>query len=151
MGKTTLSIYYGTETGNSRSIAEAIAGMAAKKDVAVSVYDLVNVSAQQLARNTDPVVIVISTWNRGKPPFFARRFVTDLETGTVKMPKLTYTVVALGDEHYEHFCACGKNVDAILEKLDAKRFMPRTDLGSTFRTDILNWESIFWKHFEKLA
>jgi sulfite reductase (NADPH) flavoprotein alpha-component len=110
------------------------------------VHDLVNVSAEQLSRDKDPVIIVISTWNRGKPPFFARRFYAELEEGKTRMPARTYTVIALGDEHYEYFCACGINVDRMLESLGGKRFMPRTVMGSTFRTDLTKWAQAFWRN-----
>jgi|GEM_PF-2439027 sulfite reductase (NADPH) flavoprotein alpha-component len=128
-----LSIYYGTETGNSRFVAETIAAEARARGAEVSVEDLVNVLPSRLATQGRPVVIVISTWNRGKPPFYARRFCEELEKGTVRMDSVHYAVVGLGDEHYELFCACGRNVDAALEKAGAVRFAERVDLGASFR------------------
>jgi sulfite reductase (NADPH) flavoprotein alpha-component len=66
------------------------------------------------------------------------------------MDRLLFSVLALGDEHYEHFCACGRNVDNMLEKLGGKRWMPRTDMGSDFRREIHNLEAAIWRHFDKI-
>jgi sulfite reductase (NADPH) flavoprotein alpha-component len=128
-----LSIYYGTETGNSRFVAETIAAEARTRGAEASVEDLVNVPPNRLAAQDRPVVIVISTWNRGKPPFYARRFCEELEKGAVRMDGVRYAVVGLGDEHYELFCACGRNVDAAMERLGAVRFAERIELGASFR------------------
>jgi len=128
-----LSIYYGTETGNSRFVAETIAAEARARGAEASVEDLVNVPPSRLTAQDRPVVIVISTWNRGKPPFYARRFCEELGKGTVRMDGGRYAVVGLGDEHYELFCECGKNVDAAMERLGAVRFAERIDIGAAVR------------------
>jgi sulfite reductase (NADPH) flavoprotein alpha-component len=151
MSKGLISIYYGTETGNSRMIAEELAAQAVKLDVSASVHDLVNVTAEEFAKETVPCVIVISTWNRGLPPYFARRFCAELEACTVPMPNVRYAVIALGDEHYENFCACGKAVDAALAKLGATRILPRTDLGSSFKREFAGWGSKFWDAIQTSA
>lgn len=128
-----IAIYYGTETGNSRFVAETLAEAARSRGYEAVPEDLVNVPARRLSEEKRPSVVVISTWNRGKPPFYCRRFYEELEAGRTRMDNLRYAVIGLGDEHYEFFCACGKNVDAMLEKLGGKRFAPRTDLGARFR------------------
>lgn len=151
MAGNTLSIYFGTETGNSRWVAEAIANMSAARSVPATVQDLVNISAEQLSRDSDPALVIISTWNRGKPPFFARRFYADIEAGKTAMNTLRFAVIALGDEHYEHYCACGRNLDMLLEKLGGKRWMPRIELGTDFRSNLAQYEQQLWKHFDKLS
>jgi sulfite reductase (NADPH) flavoprotein alpha-component len=134
----TLSIYYGTETGNSRFVAEILAGEARARGIEVAIEDLVNATPRRIAEERSPVVIALSTWNRGRPPFYARRFCEELEKGVVRMDDVRYAVIALGDEHYELFCACGKNVDAAMEKLGGKRFAQRIDLGADFRKQAPN-------------
>jgi sulfite reductase (NADPH) flavoprotein alpha-component len=145
MAKRLISIYYGTETGNSKWIAESLATAAAKRGAVASVHDLVNVSAQQFSEDPDPCIFVISTWNRGQPPFFARRFCAEIAEGRVLMPNVRYTVIALGNETYGNFCACGKILDGQLEKLGAKRFMPRRDMGGAFKSDFEKWLPDFWE------
>jgi sulfite reductase (NADPH) flavoprotein alpha-component len=128
-----IAIFYGTETGNSRFVAVSLAEEARARGMCADVEDLVNVTAGRLAEETRPVVVVISTWNRGRPPFYSRRFCEELKKGAVRMDGLRYAVIGLGDEHYDMFCACGRDVDAALEKLGGTRFAPRTDLDSHFR------------------
>jgi len=145
MAKRLISIYYGTETGNCKWVAEEIATAAAKRNTVASVHDLVNVSARQFSEARDPCVIVISTWNRGQPPFFARRFCAELDEGKVSMQGVRFTVIALGNESYGDFCACGRNVDTQLEKLGAQRIMPRRDMGASFKADTSKWLTEFWE------
>lgn len=40
-----------------------------------------------------------------------------------------FSVLALGDRNYEHYCACGKRIDVALEKLGGSRVVPRVDVG----------------------
>lgn len=151
MGKRNLSIYFGTETGNSRWVAERIAQEASKMDICASVQDLVNVSADQLSRETDPCLIVISTWNRGQPPFFAKRFYAQLEEGKTRMEDLRFGVIAMGDRNYRHFCACGNNVDKMLEGLGGTRWLKKKELGADFRAEIDDYLKSLWTQFDKLS
>lgn len=42
---------------------------------------------------------------------------------------VNFSVCALGDRSYEHYCACGKAVDLRLEKLGAQRFVERAEIN----------------------
>lgn len=42
---------------------------------------------------------------------------------------VNFSVCALGDRSYEHYCACGKAVDLRLEKLGAQRFVERAEVN----------------------
>ncbi|HNX04970.1 MAG TPA: flavodoxin domain-containing protein [Opitutales bacterium] len=133
MENNSIAIFYGTETGNSRFVARALADEALKRGIAAGVEDIVNITAGRLAEEKRPVVVVISTWNRGRPPYYSRRFFEELEKGAVRMDGLRFAVIALGDENYEMFCQCGRDIDAALEKLGGMRFAARTELGARFR------------------
>jgi len=144
MATQAISIYFGTETGHSRAVAEAIQSHAEEADIEVEMHDLADVSAAQLAMELRPAVFVVSTWGGGKPPFMARRFFFELESGEIETPLLSYAVVALGDECYEDFCKCGKTLDSLLEKAGAARFMPRTDIGHDYMKCIGEWMPRFF-------
>lgn len=143
MSDKALTILYGTETGNSRQLAKQVAKRAEKNGVTATVCDLADYSVEQLAAASDPVLIIISTWDDGEPPAKARPFVKAL-TESSSLPGLRYTVLALGDQEYPAFCEAGKKVDAALEKAGAERFLPRADLGADFQVSYMGWAKKFW-------
>ena len=61
-------------------------------------------------------------------PFLTRSAVEWLDKAPA-LPGLPFSVLALGDRNYEHFAACGKRVDAALEKLGGRRVVDRVDIG----------------------
>jgi hypothetical protein len=63
------------------------------------------------------------------PPSEAREFCDWLFAGGAgPLGGLHYSVLALGDRSYPHFCRCGKQLDAALEKAGAAPLAPRGDI-----------------------
>lgn len=122
-----LTIVYGSQTGNARRVAESLAERVREQGLAVrllraDVYPLRELKDERY------LAIVISTQGDGDPPDDARGFVEHL-TGTraPKLPQLQFAVFGLGDSSYPQFCAIGRQLDARLEALGAKRWLPRAD------------------------
>lgn len=145
MTASTLTILYGTETGNSRGLANKVADKAQKNGLTTQVIDLANYTVAQLAALDHPFLLIISTWDEGEPPARARRFCRELFASSADLSHLTYTVLALGDKEYEQYCACGRKIDEQLSALGAKAFLPRADLGSDFMVSYIGWSKNFWK------
>jgi len=141
----TLTILYGTETGNCKSLAEKVAKKAAKNGLSTEVCDLKDYTVEQLAEVKNPTLFIISTWDEGAPPPKAKPFCDALATTDVDLSGLPYTVLALGDTEYELYCECGKQIDARLAELGAERVMDRTDLGADFLVFYIGWSKNFWK------
>jgi len=140
-----LTVLYGTETGNSRGLAQKVATKGEKLGVQVDVVDLSGYSVEQIAELDHPFVIIISTWDEGAPPPKCVPFCDALENSSLSLGGKQYTVLALGDTEYEQFCACGKAVDQQLAALGAVPVMPRTDLGADFMVSYIGWSKNFWK------
>lgn len=80
--------------------------------------------------NEKAILMCCSTQGDGVPPNEAREFVEWLDSaGANKLNSIPFSVLALGDMSYEHFCACGKRLDARLEALGASRAFPRFDVN----------------------
>lgn len=141
----TLTILYGTETGNCKGLAEKVAAKATKNGLSPEVYDLSKYTIEQLAEVKNPTLFIISTWDEGAPPPKAKPFCDALARTTADLSGLQYTVLALGDTEYELFCECGKQVDARLAELGAERVLERTDLGADFLVFYIGWSKKFWK------
>ena len=56
-----------------------------------------------------------------------------------KLDGTRFSVLSLGDTSYEHFCKIGKDIDARLEALGAKRVFDRTDCDVDFDDDYAAW------------
>lgn len=140
-----LTVMYGTESGNSKGLAEKVAAKGTKLGVDVNMVDLAETSASELAGIDNPLLVIISTWDDGAPPPKCVNFVNGLNACDMDLSQLQYTVLALGDTEYPLFCECGKQVDAKLAELGAKPVMPRTDLGADFMVSYIGWSKNFWK------
>lgn len=140
-----LTVLYGTETGNSRGLAEKVAKKGAKNGVEVEIQDLAEYSISELESLENPFLVIISTWDDGAPPPKCIPFCDALRNGSASLAEKQYAVLALGDTEYPLFCECGKQVDEDLAKLGAKPVMPRADLGADFMVSYIGWSRAFWK------
>eukprot|EP00166_Cyanidium_caldarium_P001813 ctg_194.g133 len=85
------------------------------------------------AWSEEPVVLVVcSTTGDGVVPSDARPFADQLESGALTLrPDLHYSVLALGDKGYPHFCRAGKHFEALLRERSgqqAARLAERSDI-----------------------
>ncbi|HLS66873.1 MAG TPA: assimilatory sulfite reductase (NADPH) flavoprotein subunit, partial [Pseudogracilibacillus sp.] len=65
-----------------------------------------------------------------------------------KLDKLNYSVLALGDSSYEHFCLTGKEIDERLAELGATQISPRIDCDVDFDELAEQWYSKVEKALE---
>ncbi len=121
-----LTVLYGTESGNSEKLADLTSKEAKKRGFQATVKNMADISAADLAK-IENLLVIVSTWGDGDPPETASSFYKDFMSSTVELPKMRYSVCALGDTSYERFCHVGREVDARLESLGAKRISPRQD------------------------
>src|SRR5688572_8825910 len=121
---TKLVVLYGTESGNAESLADRAAKEAKKRGFQAVVKNMSEISAADLAKVSD-LLVIVSTWGDGEPPESASAFHKELMAADLKLANTRFTVCALGDTSYDKFCQTGKDVDARLEKLGATRVSPR--------------------------
>lgn len=77
------------------------------------------------------VLIVSSTTGDGVPPTDARDWLEDLvakDRSSYDLSHLRYSVLALGDSNYTHYCKTGRTIDATLEALGAKRVVDKAEV-----------------------
>lgn len=135
----TLTILYGTETGNAAEVARDVKKVAATKGLSCTVVDMADYKVRQIAQEQD-VLIVVSTYGEGDPPEPAVGFFEFIESR--KAPKLDgvrFTVLALGDTTYEFHCEAGKRLDQRFEELGAQRLAPRVDCDVDYEEAAESW------------
>src|ERR1700745_3008612 len=118
--KLKLNVLFGSQSGNAESIAKRLAKEAKKQGYDVTIAALEKATPAALAQESC-ALIVTSTWGEGDPPDNAVQFCEKLTTeDDLKLSTLNYSVLALGDTNYQHFCGFGKSLDSRLEALGAR-------------------------------
>lgn len=126
-GQRSLTVLYGSETGNSAALAATLAERAAKRGFALSLHDMAAYKTRQL-KNEHDILVIVSTYGEGDPPQSAAGFFEFVEGRKApELPEVRFAVLSLGDSTYEHYCEAGKRLDHRLEELGAQRLKPRVD------------------------
>lgn len=134
-----LTVLYGSETGNAEQLAQRVGELAQARGVPVRVLDMADYKQREL-RDERLLLIISATHGEGEPPDPAADFYEFLHSR--KAPKLAQTqfaVLALGDSSYEYFCQTGRDFDARLEALGARRLTDRLDCDVDYETAAENW------------
>ncbi|MFD4492135.1 assimilatory sulfite reductase (NADPH) flavoprotein subunit [Lysinibacillus fusiformis] len=145
----TITILYGSQTGNSQGLAEKFASLLKAQNVDVTVSSLGKFKASNLKKITN-LLLIVSTHGEGDPPDQAIQFYEFLHSKRApKLEHLQYSVLALGDSSYEFFCKTGKDLDEQFAKLGATRIVPRTDCDVDYDDAAAQWFSAVQQEFLK--
>jgi sulfite reductase (NADPH) flavoprotein alpha-component len=139
--KPKVNVFFGSQSGNAESIAKRLVKEAKKQGYEATIAALEKASPAALAHEKC-ALIVTSTWGEGDPPDNAVKFWEQLTVDNdLKLSSLNYSVLALGDTNYQHFCGFGKTLDSRLEALGAKRIFERVDCTVDFEAGAARWQT----------
>lgn len=122
-----VTVLFGSQTGNAEKLAEQLCGRLSEAGFAATLQSMGSYKTRQLKRESH-LFVIVSTHGEGDPPDNAEAFYEFLHSK--KAPKLEgvrFSVLALGDSSYEHFCKTGQDFDVRLEALGGQRFFQRVD------------------------
>lgn len=137
----TLHILFGSQTGNSASLANDAAARAKSHGLMPVVKSMDEVDMAQLAK-MEYLLIITSTYGEGAMPDNAEMlWETANSDDAPRLENLNYSVLALGDTSYDLFCQAGIDWDNRLQALGANRVFDRVDCDVDFEAPAEKWIS----------
>ncbi|KFN18284.1 assimilatory sulfite reductase (NADPH) flavoprotein subunit [Aeromonas bestiarum] len=134
-----LTILYGSQTGNAKGVASAIKAQAEARGLPVTLTSMADYKPKQLKKETH-LLVVVSTYGEGEPPESAVDLFEQLKKGKVgKLEGLKFAVLGLGDSSYEFFCQTGKDFDGLLTKAGADRVHELASLDVDYQEAAKAW------------
>ena len=127
-----LTILYGSESGNSETLAMKAKKLASKLNYDARIVDMGEADVSVLAKSKN-VMVYVSTWGEGDPPQRALDFYNGLMADNApRLDGVRFGVLALGDTAYVNFCQTGRLIDERLAALGGIRAADRVDLDLDF-------------------
>jgi sulfite reductase (NADPH) flavoprotein alpha-component len=134
-----LTLLYGSESGNTETLALKAKKLAAKQNFDVRMLDMADADLAGLPKAKN-LIVYVSTWGEGDPPQRAVDFYNALMAdGAPRFDGVRFAVLALGDTAYVNFCEIGRRIDARLEALGGTRVADRVDLDLDFQKAAAAW------------
>ena len=139
-----LTILYGSQSGTSEALSKQLKkrGVATGYNPAVSTLDGFDFDALPEVKH---LLVVCSTFGEGDPPDNAQKF-TDwiLSDAAPRLEGVSYSVCAMGDRSYTHFCKSGTDLDKRMAELGATRLTDCVTCDVGYEDDFAAWsEAVF--------
>ncbi|HKZ10472.1 MAG TPA: assimilatory sulfite reductase (NADPH) flavoprotein subunit [Rhodanobacteraceae bacterium] len=145
-----VTIVYGSQTGNSRHVAERLWRLAESADFSARLLRADAYPLRELAQER-LLYVVISTQGDGDPPDDAHSFVEFLASRRApKLDALSFAVLGLGDSSYPQFCVIGRKLDARLAELGATRLFDFVEADLDFDAVAGPWTQNALTHAREL-
>lgn len=137
----TLHILFGSQTGNSESVAHDAANRAKSHGLVPVVKGMDEIDIGQLAK-MEYLLIITSTYGEGAMPDNAEMLWEAAKADSApRLENVKYSILALGDTSYDLFCQAGKDWDERLSALGAQRLFDRVDCDVDFEAPAEQWLS----------
>ena len=138
-----MTILYGTESGNSETLADKTVKAAKKKGFKAVMKNLADISVKDILK-FEHIGLIVSTWGDGDPPEAVEAFHKEFMASSADLKGVKFSVCALGDTSYDRFCQTGKEFDEQFAKLGAERVADRVDCDVDFDDAYGQWQDAFF-------
>lgn len=136
----TITILYGTQTGNAKKVAEQLVkDLSVHKNLELSLVDADHFKPKDL-KNHQYLLLIVSTHGEGEAPDSIAAFHKYvLGNKAPNLENLQFAVFGLGDSSYEKFCQTAIEFDQRFEELGASRLLPRVDVDVAYEALAAKW------------
>lgn len=136
-----LTVVYGSQTGNSRRLAEQLSARAEAAGLPSRLLRAGAYPVRELAQERH-LLVVISSQGDGEPPDDAIGFCEFVASKRApKLPQLKFAVLGLGDSSYPKYCAVSRALDARLAELGGRRLVELGEADVDFETVASAWST----------
>jgi len=128
-------IAYASQTGSAMQLAQHLHQSASH---ALDLRCLSRLTPACLSQY-DQVLFIVSTHGNGQPPDSASRFIKALQTDDNLPGQPTFSILALGDRHYQSFCAFGHHLYTLLQSKGLQSFVSTVEVDKMDMTAVNRW------------
>lgn len=134
-----LRVFFATETGNSKMVAQQVAKQAKAHGWNVSPQSIKKIKRIDELQGNEPIIFITATHGEGDPPEPALAFFELLRQSNVSLNGVKYAVLGLGDSSYPDYNMAARDLDSYMEKLGAERICERGELDVDFASHYPQW------------
>ena len=146
-----IAVLYGSQSGTAEGLARKLAKELKAQGHVPAVSTLVGYTPAALAAEKYAVLIA-STYGEGDAPDGVQPFYEELCLAPFpRFERLSYTVLALGDRHYEHFCKFGIDLDTKLAALGANRICNRVECDVDVDEPFARWKAALLTRLQEIG
>lgn len=136
-----IAVLYASQSGTAEGLARKLVKELKAQGYAPALSTLVGYTPAALAGESYALILA-STYGDGDAPDGVQPFFEQLCLEHFPyMEKLRYSIFALGDKHYEHFCKFGADLDAKLKALGANPICMRVDSDVDVEQPFADWKA----------
>lgn len=132
-------IGFASQSGFAEQLAWQTAGQLQAAGLPVNVQPLGSVSQDQL-RQSENALFVVSTFGDGEAPDSARGFERSVLGQDLSLKGLNYSVLALGDRQYTHFCGFARRLHFWLTNQGGNPLFAPVEVDSGDTGALLHWQ-----------
>ncbi|MGX9762947.1 PepSY domain-containing protein [Pseudomonas shahriarae] len=132
-------IGFASQSGFAEQLAWQTAGQLQDAGLPVKVQPLGSVSEEDL-RQSEHALFVVSTFGDGEAPDSARGFERSVLGRDLSLQGLNYSVLALGDRQYQHFCGFARRLHFWLTHQGGNALFAPVEVDSGDQEALLHWQ-----------
>jgi sulfite reductase (NADPH) flavoprotein alpha-component len=146
-----IAVLYASQSGTAEGLARKVAKELKAKGHVASLVSLEGYPPAALIAERYAVIIA-STYGEGDAPEAVRPFYEQLCLERFpSCENLSYSVLALGDSNYEHFCKFGVDLDNKLAALGATRICDRVNCDLDLDESFGQWKSALYARIDDIV
>lgn len=132
-------VCFASQSGFAEQLAWQSAGQLQAAGIPVRVEPLSRINATSLGQ-VRKALFVVSTFGNGEAPDSAQSFERRVLGSSLPLQQLSYSVLALGDRQYQHFCGFARRIDDWLNLQGAQRLFDCVQVDGADHAALLRWQ-----------